>query len=113
MFTSTRFLMASLVLALISITSVGIAQAGPLDDAKAAGLIGERTDGYVGAVTDDASIKALIDEINAGRKAKYEEIAAKRGAPVEAVAGIAGKKLIERAPAGEYVMGSNGTWQQK
>jgi len=113
MFTSARFLMASLVLALISITSAGIAQAGPLDDAKAAGLIGERADGYVGAVTGDASVKPLIDEINAGREAKYKEIAAKRGAPIDAVASIAGKKLIERTPAGQYIMGDDGAWQQK
>lgn len=113
MFTSARFIMASLVLALISITPVATAQAGPLDDAKAAGLIGERADGYVGAVTGDASVKELIDEINAGRKAKYKEIAAKREAPIEAVAGIAGKKLVERTPAGQYVMGSDGKWQQK
>lgn len=104
---------ASLLLALISVTGAGEAHAGPLDDAKAQGLIGERLDGYVGAVTGDASVKALIDEVNAGRKAKYAEIAAKRGTPVEAVAQVAGEKLIERTPAGQYVMGSNGQWQRK
>ncbi|MGI9500346.1 MAG: YdbL family protein [Geminicoccaceae bacterium] len=102
--------MASLILTLVTITAV---DAGPLDDAKAAGLVGERADGYVGAVTGDAGIQGLIDEINAGRRAKYAEIASKRGAPVDAVAVIAGKKLIERVPAGQYVMGSDGKWQQK
>ena len=108
-----RSIMASLILALISITGIDAAHAGPLDDAKAAGLVGERADGYVGAVTGDAGIQELIDEINAGRRAKYAEIAAKRGAPVDAVAAIAGKKLIERVPAGQYVMGGDGQWQRK
>ena len=108
-----RSIMASLMLALVSLITIGTAQAGPLDDAKAAGLVGERADGYVGAVTGDAGVQELIDEINAGRKAKYAEIASKRAAPVDAVAAIAGKKLIERTPAGQYVMGSDGQWQRK
>lgn len=108
-----RSIAVSLLLALISLTAVGGAKAGPLDDAKAAGLVGERADGYVGAVGAEADVQALIDEINAGRRAKYAEIAAKRGAPVEAVAAIAGKKLIERSPAGQYVLGSDGQWKQK
>ena len=108
---SARSIMASLILTLIAITTT--VDAGPLDDAKAAGLVGEMADGYVGAVTGDASIQGLIDEINAGRRAKYAEIASKRDAPVDAVAAIAGKKLIERVPAGQYVLGSDGKWQQR
>lgn len=108
-----RSIAASLLLALVSLTPIGGAQAGPLDDAKAAGLIGERADGYVGAVSAEADVQALIDEINAGRQAKYAEIAAKRDAPVEAVAAIAGKKLIERSAAGQYVLGSDGQWKRK
>ncbi|MGI9452205.1 MAG: YdbL family protein [Geminicoccaceae bacterium] len=111
--TFAHTIMASLVLALISLITIGTAHAGPLDDAKAAGLVGERADGYVGAVTGDAGVQGLIDKINAGRKAKYADIASKRDASVEAVAAIAGKKLIERTPAGQYVMGSDGQWQRK
>ena len=86
-----------------------------LDAAKAAGQIGERIDGYVGVVDANApaDIKKLVDQVNAGRKAKYTEIAAERGTPVQAVAQIAGQKLIERAPRGEYVMGADGRWRQK
>ncbi|MGI9508232.1 MAG: YdbL family protein [Geminicoccaceae bacterium] len=108
-----RLIMVSLILALISITTIDAAHAGPLDDAKAQGLIGEKADGYVGAVTGDDSIQGMIDEINAGRRAKYAEIASKRDAPIEAVAAIAGKKLIERTPAGQYVMSGDGQWQRK
>jgi uncharacterized protein YdbL (DUF1318 family) len=107
-----RILATLLFSAMMSIVA-GTALAGPLDDAKAAGLVGEKIDGYVGAVTGDVSVQALIDEVNAGRKAKYAEIAGKRGAPVDAVAAIAGKKLIERAAGGQFVMGSDGQWTQK
>ena len=103
---------ASLMLMAASAT-IGEALAAPLDDAKANGLVGEQADGYLGAVENHGEVQALIDEINAKRQAKYEEIAGKRGAPTEAVARIAGKKLIERAPKGEFVKGSDGQWVQK
>jgi len=91
------------------------AHADALDDAKAAGQVGERIDGYVGVVDANApaSVRALVDQINARREAKYKEIADKQGAPVAAVAQITGKRLIERAPAGQYVLGADGQWRQK
>lgn len=104
---------ASLFLLSIAVVTMGDAKAGPLDDAKAGGLIGEQADGYVGAVGDQKSVQALINETNTKRKAKYAEIAAKRGAPVDAVAKIAGKKLIERSAAGHFVRGGNGQWVKK
>jgi uncharacterized protein YdbL (DUF1318 family) len=93
----------------------GPAFAGALENAKAAGQVGERIDGYLGVVDSGApaSVKSMVDQINAEREAKYAEIAKKQGAPVAAVAQIAGKKLIERAGSGEYVMGADGKWQRK
>jgi uncharacterized protein YdbL (DUF1318 family) len=93
----------------------GPALAGPLDDAKAAGLVGERIDGYLGVVDSGApaDIKRLVEQVNAERQAKYAEIAKKQGAPVQAVAQIAGEKLIGRAGGGEYVMGADGQWRRK
>lgn len=104
---------ASLLLVLVGLAGVGEAQAGPLDDAKAQGLVGERPDGYVGVVDGNGDVQALVDRINAGRKEKYAEVAAKRGAPIEAVAQIAGEKLIERTPPGQYVMTIDGRWRRK
>jgi uncharacterized protein len=94
---------------------IGLAQAESLEDAKAQGLVGERIDGYLGVVDSGApgSVRSLVDQINAERQAKYAQIAKKQGAPLAAVAQIAGKKLIERAPSGEYVMGADGSWQRK
>jgi uncharacterized protein len=91
------------------------AQAGPLEDAKAVGLVGERIDGYLGVVGSSApaAVVQLVVQVNAERRAKYAQIAQKQGAPVEAVAQIAGTKLIERAGPGEYVMGADGQWQRK
>jgi uncharacterized protein len=91
------------------------AAAQSLDEAKAEGQVGERIDGYVGVVDANASgeVRALVDEVNAERREKYAEIAAERGTSVQAVAQIAGQKLIARAPGGEYVLGADGQWRQK
>lgn len=93
----------------------GPANAASLDEAKAAGLIGERIDGYVGLVDAGApgDVKALVEKVNAERKSKYAEIAQQRGTSVDAVAQIAGEKLIGRTPAGQYVMAADGKWRQK
>jgi uncharacterized protein len=91
------------------------AAADSLDEAKAEGQVGERIDGYVGVVDANASgeVRALVDQVNAERKEKYAEIAAERGTSIQAVAQIAGQKLIGRAPGGQYVLGANGQWRQK
>lgn len=91
------------------------ALAQSLDEAKAQGLVGERIDGYVGVVPADPpeDIRQLVERINAERREKYAEVAAQRDIPVEAVAQIAGEKLIERTPPGQFVAGPDGTWRQK
>jgi hypothetical protein len=85
-----------------------------LDEARAKGAVGERADGYVAAVKDDPNdaVKALVADVNAKRRAHYEEIAQRTGAPVEAVAALAGQKLIANAPAGQYVNDGSG-WRKK
>ncbi len=91
------------------------ASASPLDDAKAAGQVGEGPDGYVHLVQNNApaDVKAMVEDINAKRKAKYGTIAKKRNAPIEAVAAQAGAKLIERTPAGQFVMDERSNWKKK
>jgi uncharacterized protein YdbL (DUF1318 family) len=102
------------VLLLLCLTALPAA-AQSLDEAKAEGQVGERIDGYVGVVDANTpgDVRAMVDEVNAERKQKYAQIAAERGTSVEAVAQIAGQKLIARAPGGQYVLGADGQWRQK
>jgi len=91
------------------------ANAASLDDAKAAGQIGEGVDGYVHLVDNNApaAVKALVKDVNNKRREKYASIAKTRGVSVESVAALAGAKLVERTPAGQYVMDSNAKWRKK
>ncbi len=91
------------------------ANADILDDAKAAGQIGECVDGYVHLVDPNApdAVKALVKDVNDKRREKYASIAKTRGTSLENVAALAGAKLVERAPAGQYVKDSTGKWRRK
>ena len=94
---------------------VGQAWAQSLAEAKEAGWIGERPNGYLGLVKPDTpnDIKKLVQDINAKRRARYLEIAKKNGTKLEAVQTIVGAKLIKRARPSEYIMNSAGKWIKK
>ena len=109
-----RAALAVLFLCLALPTS--IAHADALDDARSAGLIGERPDGYVDAVTPNppANIQQLISEINAQRRKVYQQLAGEKGVPVEEVAALAAEKTIaQRLQPGMFYMNSSGQWVQK
>jgi uncharacterized protein YdbL (DUF1318 family) len=86
-----------------------------LDEAKEKGLVGEDASGYIAAVSANPSkdVKALVDDINARRRAEYEKIAAANGITVADVEKLAGKKAIEKSPAGDYVRLPGEPWRKK
>ncbi len=84
-----------------------------LDQAKAQGVIGEMSTGYVGYPSGpSAAVKQLGDGVNLGRKARYGEIAAGQGTSLSVVEQLAGQKLVQQAPAGQYVHDGSG-WRRK
>jgi len=91
------------------------ALAETLDGARAKGLIGERPDGYVGAVgAPSPDIQALITSINSQRRSKYEQIAKQKGVPVEQIGALTAEKIIqENLQPGWLYMDSGGNWVKK
>ena len=84
-----------------------------LQAAKDQGLVGETPSGYLAAVkSPSAEVTALIESINAQRKIKYTEIAARNNTSLQAVEQLAGKKAIEKSTPGSFVK-MGGSWQQK
>ncbi|MGP1393884.1 MAG: YdbL family protein [Inquilinaceae bacterium] len=100
-------------LGLAAIGGVGPAWALTLDEARAAGLVGDRIDGLLGAVTDSAEVRRLVDEVNQRRMAEYRRLAAQNNVPLEAVQKQAGEALLDRAQPGWYIMGATGQWTRK
>jgi uncharacterized protein YdbL (DUF1318 family) len=87
-----------------------------IEQAKAQGIIGELSTGYLGIV--DASratpdLKRRVDEVNAGRLQGYTEIAQKTGQTVQIVGQLAAEKQFERAEPGELVKPANEPWTKK
>lgn len=108
----------SLILAcalLLALPVASFAQSSELDQARAAGLVGERIDGFVGVVRADApaATAALVKRVNAERMKVYRDVAARTGQSLDVVARIAGEKQIAKAPPGQWVMGADRTWKRK
>lgn len=89
------------------------ASALTLSEARQQGRAGETFSGYLAARQADAATLALVEQINAGRRQQYQQIAQQNNLTTAEVGRIAGEKLVARAAAGEYVRGINGLWLQK
>jgi uncharacterized protein YdbL (DUF1318 family) len=100
---------------LIAMMAFSVAAASPLTQPKADGLIGEQANGYIGLVSQNApaDIKALVKDVNARRKAGYEEIAKRQGTSLAEVEKVGGNKAIEKTLPGNYVRDAGGSWRKK
>ena len=110
--TMHRFFSKLALLAALLVLPVA-AFAVTLDDAKAQGMVGEQSDGYLGVVQDSADARALVAEINAKRKAAYEQLAQANNLELNAVETLAGQKAIDKTAAGNYVRVAGGAWRKK
>jgi uncharacterized protein YdbL (DUF1318 family) len=90
-----------------------LAHAIDLDTAKARGLVGERADGYLGAVVEPVAtdVAKLVREVNDKRRGEYERIAAKNRISVKEVEALAGKKTLDKTPKGLWIFRSD--WERK
>ncbi len=106
-------LTAMIVLSATSAHAQGAAKA-TVDAAKASGVVGEQADGTLGVVSGgDASVRAAVAEINAGRMAAYRDAAAKTGVTAEAAGEAAYRQLLSRMPPGQYYRPAGGGWTRK
>lgn len=83
-----------------------------LQTAKQQGLVGETPSGYLAAVQATPEAAGLVQSINAQRRQEYAEIAKRNGIALQAVEQLAGKKAIDKTPAGQFVQ-VNGAWVRK
>jgi len=74
-----------------------------LDTAKQSGLVGETPSGYLAVVKSEGNAKEIVEAINEARRQEYSRIAEKHNIPVAEVEAVAGKKAVEKTPAGQFV----------
>jgi len=108
-----KTIISNLLVATLLMFSIA-AFAADLDQAKSDGLVGERADGYLGFVVQNApaDVVKLVNDINAKRKAEYQRIAEANKLSLDAVQALAGKKTIEKTRTGDWIL-VNGGWQRK
>ena len=103
-------------LALPAAAAIAMDAKSAVDAAKAAGIVGEQADGFLGYVkpTSDTALKAAVEEINEGRAALYRQAAAKNGVSVEAAGASAYMTVVQlRLKPGEFYKPANGPWTKK
>ncbi|SDU31108.1 YdbL family protein [Halopseudomonas salegens] len=83
-----------------------------LPAAKEAGHLGEQPDGYLGVVKPVGEADEIASLINAARRAEYQRLADEHNVDLSDIQARAGKKAIERTPAGQYIQ-LNGVWMTK
>jgi uncharacterized protein YdbL (DUF1318 family) len=86
-----------------------------LKDAKAEGLVGEANTGYIAAVQSPVSgeVRALIADINAKRKTKFQKTAKKNSIAITQVANRFYELAIPKTKAGNYYQDASGRWRKK
>lgn len=120
--TFDKHLLAPVAAVVGTLTLAGAAIADPatakatVDAAKAQGIVGEKSDGYLGFVTGnaDAAVRAAVAEINAGRQQLYAQAAAKNGVSPAAAGASAFNTVVQtRLKPGEYYQNASGAWVKK
>lgn len=94
------------------------AQADPaIDQARAAGLVGEQADGYLGFVPGaaiSADLRGRVEQNNIRRRALYTRRATERNATVnEMAAAVACEVFQNRIEVGERYRDEQGQWRQR
>ena len=112
-----EMLIAALLLGATA-TSASAFQSGrdpAYQSARESGLVGEKSDGYLGFATmPSPATRALVEDINIKRKAAYSKEALTNGATVEEMALRSGCRLIaERTVAGEKYQTPSGQWKTR
>ncbi|MCX7676231.1 MAG: YdbL family protein [Alteraurantiacibacter sp.] len=82
--------------------------------ARAAGLVGEKMDGYLGIVgTATPELQAMVNDINNRRRALYVQRAQAENATLEQYAFTAGCVAIAATVEGEMYQAPDGSWQRR
>ena len=113
MHATTRIIAAALAFA--GLATPALAQRDPAyAAARASGKVGEKVDGYLGIVgSADASLQAVVNDINIKRRAVYAERAKAANATLDEYALTAGCQAILATSPGEKYQAPDGRWQTR
>ena len=86
-----------------------------LQDAKSQGLVGERTDGYVGYVATPPTeeVKSVVKMVNHKRRDKFQETAKNNGISIEDVGILFYQRAVDKTKPNQYYQDAQGSWTKK
>ncbi len=98
-----------------TVLCINSAYALSLQDAKSQGLVGERTDGYVGYVATPPAddIKSMVKMVNNKRRSKFQETAKNNGITIEKVGILFYQRAVEKTKSNQYYQNTEGGWKKK
>ncbi len=96
-------------------TGTALAQDSVVEQARAAGQVGEQADGYVGIVSGATpDLKSRVDQINIKRRALYTQSASERGVTVDAMAAATACELFKsRVGPNQAYRDETGAWRKR
>jgi len=106
---------AGATLALGALAAPAFAQRDPAyDNARSAGHVGEKMDGYLGIVVPETeALRRIVNSINIKRRAVYSDKAQAANATLEEYAFAAGCQAILKTVPGEKYQAPDGSWQTR
>ncbi|MGB3738602.1 MAG: YdbL family protein [Pontixanthobacter sp.] len=115
MITKTLIFSIAAALALGGMAGAALAQRDPgYAQARAAGKVGEKMDGYLGIVgAENAELQRVVRDINIRRRAVYADRAKAASSTLEEYAFTAGCLAIARTAPGEKYQAPSGGWQTR
>ena len=100
--------------AMLLATSGNAQESASIMQARGAGVIGERFDGYLGFVTTPSeALRRQVNSINIRRRALYANLARQKGVTTEEVGITATCTLFMRIPVGGYYLTSDRGWLRR
>jgi uncharacterized protein len=104
----------AVLIAAMVLAGPAVAQTAAVNAARAAGIVGERYDGYLGfAATPPPGARSQVATINIQRRSLYSNLATSRGASPVEVGISAGCQLLARVGVGQSYMLGDGVWRRR
>lgn len=109
-----KFVLSLLAALSLTMQASALAQdTATIIQARRAGQIGERYDGYLGyVITPSAALRRQVDAVNIRRRSLYHGLAARKGVSPQEVGLTAACSLLRRISVGEFYLQGQGGWQR-
>ena len=101
------------VIIALSVLMVFPAFALDLHQARDAGILGEKNNGYVAVLKKTPEAEALAKDVNKKRAQEYERISKQNGQPIKVISNLAAQQIVEGINTGNKYQDADGNWKTR